>query len=207
MTPSSTGETKGLDTRWRESGIKSPASFFAANTILHLSINGENTMTTQTTQTTKAPSKAKSAAVKATQKPASATAAKAKGIKLYIPKNRPTAGGTMFAYTAAAMQIVMALPEAKRLAAAKVLHGLTAIRHHTTSTGRMKADEAKGILTYDQGFFAVGPKSTDAKRAKVPTAWADAFIEYIKTGGIKKAPDGFTWKPSHLAPDLVEVRA
>lgn len=159
-------------------------------------------MTTQTTQTKKVTSKT-------TAKPASASKAQtaAKGIKLYIPKNRPTAGGTMFAYTAAAMMIVMALPDAKRFAAAKALHGLTAIRHHTGMTGRMKADESKGMLSYDTGFFSVGPKSTDAKRTKVPVSWADAFVEYIKTGAIKKSPDGFAWRPSHLAPDLIEVRA
>jgi hypothetical protein len=151
------------------------------------------------TQTTKAPAKTtatKTAPVKTV--PVKKAETKEANVQtFYAPSNPPTAGRYLFAFTAAAMDVVMALPKAKQQAAAGWFHGATAMRHHGADGTRRIVKLETGGMKYDTASIKVGPQCTDEKRRDVPASFVTAFATFFKTGEFPKtAQDGFAFKAS-----------
>ncbi len=114
---------------------------------------------------------------------------------LHVPANRPTSGGLLFAWTLAALRIVGSLPEAKQTAAARALHGSTAMKYHG-SEGRKNIVPGKtGFVAYNSAFFE--------SRKPDPKA-VEGFTAYIRTG---KASEVAGWKPAGAPAIVLNVTA
>lgn len=154
--------------------------------------------TKTTTQQTPAKATTKATTRKAPTKQASnkanATKPAQAGKKVFVPGNRPTAGGLLFAYTWACIQVVSKAPKAKQGKLANLLHGATALRHHGIDGTRKMVANDDGSMTYDSGFFALGQfNKSDPKRSKVDPETGKAFLQYLQTG--KDCVIG-AWKPT-----------
>lgn len=114
-----------------------------------------------------------------------------KTVEFYIPTNERR-GLYLFAYTAAVMQFVKALPAGQQETAARKLHGATMIRHHGEK-GNIRI--AAGKVSYNESYFACDPKKcTDDKRHGAFT-FVGAFFALITTGKLPaQKPEGFAWK-------------
>lgn len=148
-------------------------------------------VSTSAKTTTKAA--AKTTAPKTAQKPLAAPVVPAK-VVFFVPRNKPTSGGLLFAWTAAVIRFVLACPKEKQNVIAADLHGKSAWRHHGLAGTKRILPTANG-MQYDLGYFAVGKESNDDKRKAVPAAFVDCFYTFIASGKLPaKIPDGFTWK-------------
>ena len=118
-------------------------------------------------------------------------AAPAKAIEFYIPTNERR-GLYLFAYTAAVMQFVKALPAGQQETAARKLHGPTAINYHGNK-GNIRI--AAGKVSYNESALSCDPKKgTDDKRHGAFT-FVGTFLALITTGKLPaQKPDGFSWK-------------
>lgn len=114
-----------------------------------------------------------------------------KVVEFFIPTNERR-GLYLFAYTNAVMNFVRSLPESKQEAAARKLHGPTAISYH----GKLGNIVIKGgKVAYKDSALSCNPKvGTDDKRHGA-FEFVSAFAALITTGKLpEKKPEGFSWK-------------